>query len=477
MQSPHSVACNAYTENDATARIKAAVTAYYRCPEEAVKLELQKPPSGVHGYFRFGQEVTCYGQCSSGATSAHVGANLYDCLRDTVVAAGSVRLPFDPASAVENLRMERYKEPKHIRNGRIGRWLQDAYYILRPVTPSPVRTGVQRLYYRGWREIGFPTWPVDLNVDKTFQNLLALLLQNAHADAIPFIWFWPEDYSSCAMMTHDIETKRGQDFCAQLMDLDDSFGISAAFQIVPEDRYRVTDGFLDGFRNRGYEINVHDLNHDGRLFRDRPTFLNRAQKINAYVRAYGAEGFRAGAMYRRPEWLDALEVAYDMSIPNVAHMEPQQGGCCTIMPYFVSDRILELPLTTTQDFALFHVLRQNTINHWKEQIARISAEHGLISFIVHPDYLASRPQRTLYIELLTHLSVLRTHERLWIALPREINEWWRQRSAMRLVRSGEQWTIEGSGSERARVAYARLRNGQLIYEIEPRSGCTSMPTP
>jgi hypothetical protein len=25
--------------------------------------------------------------------------------------------------------------------------------------------------------------------------------------------------------------------------------------------------------------------------------------------------------------------AYDMSIPNVAHLDPQRGGCCTIMPF------------------------------------------------------------------------------------------------------------------------------------------------
>ena len=60
-------------------------------------------------------------------------------------------------------------------------------------------------------------------------------------------------------------------------------------------------------------------------------------------------------MYREQQWFDAFEFSYDMSVPNVAHLEPQRGGCCTVMPYFVGD-ILELPLTTTQDYSLFHIL-------------------------------------------------------------------------------------------------------------------------
>ena len=60
-------------------------------------------------------------------------------------------------------------------------------------------------------------------------------------------------------------------------------------------------------------------------------------------------------MYREQQWFDAFDFSYDMSVPNVAHLEPQRGGCCTVMPYFVGD-LLELPLTTVQDYSLFHIL-------------------------------------------------------------------------------------------------------------------------
>jgi hypothetical protein len=37
---------------------------------------------------------------------------------------------------------------------------------------------------------------------------------------------------------------------------------------------------------------------------------------------------------------------------------------------------------------------------------------------------------------------------------------------MKLVAHGQDWKIEGPGSERATVAYARLEKGHLVYEID-----------
>ena len=120
--------------------------------------------------------------------------------------------------------------------------------------------------------------------------------------------------------------------------------------------------------SRGFEVNVHDLKHDGRLYADHREFLRRAERINNYVREFGAEGFRSGILYRNADWFDAFEFSYDMSIPNVAHLDPQRGGCCTVMPYFIG-KIVELPLTCTQDYTLFNILEDYSIELWKKQIA------------------------------------------------------------------------------------------------------------
>jgi hypothetical protein len=266
-------------------------------------------------------------------------------------------------------------------------------------------------------------------------------------------------------MTHDIETSAGRDFCPQLMDIDDAFGIKASFQVIPEERYEVKPEFLELLRRRDFEVVIHDLNHDGHLYRNREQFLERAKKINAYGKEYGAKGFRAGVLYRKQIWFDALDFEYEMSVPNVAHLDPQPGGCCTVMPYFVGD-VLEIPVTTIQDYTLFNILSDYSINIWKRQTEIILEKHGLMSFILHPDYMMKQRERRVCSELLEHLATLKRDNRVWITTPGEVNRWWRQRAEMKLVEDGPGWAIEGPGSERARVAYAIEVDGQLVLTLD-----------
>ena len=298
------------------------------------------------------------------------------------------------------------------------------------------------------------------------EQLLLLAIRSNGGRRIPFVWFWPEGASSCAIMTHDVETKAGQEFCSELMDIDESYGMKASFQVVPEGCYEVTERFLDSIRERDFEVVVHDLNHDGHLYQDQKQFLRRAARINTYGKQFGAKGFRAAVLYRKQRWFDALKFSYDMSVPNVAHLDPQPGGCCTVMPYFIGD-ILELPVTTTQDYMMFHLLDDYSIGLWKQQIELIMEKSGLISFIVHPDYIKEVRERAVYHELLAYLADLREKANLWITTPGEVNSWWRQRAAMTLVEDGSDLRIEGAGSERARIAYASEQGGRLIFTLKP----------
>jgi hypothetical protein len=284
-------------------------------------------------------------------------------------------------------------------------------------------------------------------------------------DTVPFVWFWPDGAQSCVAMTHDVETERGKAFCSELMDIDDSFGIKASIQVVPEGSYNVSAAFIKGIRDRGFDVNIQDLNHDGHLFRNREEFLVRAQRINEYGKAYEAKGFRAAVLYRNLDWYDALEFSFDMSVPNVAHLDPQRGGCCTVMPYFVGD-ILEIPLTTTQDYMLFHLLNDYSLDLWKAQTELIMEKNGLVSFIVHPDYIIDKKAQGIYRDLLSFLRQLRGEKGIWVAIAGEIDHWWRARSKMRLVDHDGKWRIEGPGAERAKLAFARVVGDRLEYEVE-----------
>lgn len=449
------------TTSAARAGASRVLEAHYRLPEGVIEVDVLGERRAEPTFFKFG-DATCYGRPvkSAGDLSKAV-----DLASQVTHEDGVVRLPFDLNEIIDNLHYERYTDQHAAQNGSIVRAL---YYTVRPLLPVQVRKYLQRMWLRDWDKIPFPRWPLDMTVETVMEQALMHAIKASGRTTMPFIWFWPDGAPSCAMMTHDVETGTGLDFCDQLMDLNDSFGIKASFQLVPEGRYHVSQHVLDRLRSRDFETNVHDFNHDGHLFQSRDQFLARAAKINEYARQFQALGFRAGAMYRRQDWFDAFELSYDMSVPNAAHLEPQRGGCCTVMPYFIG-RLLELPLTTIQDYSLFHIADDYSTRLWKEQIARISARHGLISFITHPDYLIEDRARRVYAELLAHLRELRESGEFWFALPRDVNQWWRDRSLMRLVESNGRWRIEGPDSHRARVALATIENGRLVYKVSRTS--------
>jgi len=122
-------------------------------------------------------------------------------------------------------------------------------------------------------------------------------------------------------------------------------------------------------------------------------------------------------------------------------------------------------VTTTQGYSLFYILGGYSIDHWKNQIRLIFEKHGLASFIVHPDYIVEKRQQGIYKELLAYLVKLRAEDDIWIALPREIDEWWRARSQMQLFSAGGTWRIKSPQQERARVAYARIEEDRFVYRV------------
>lgn len=443
-----------------------ALSDYYRIPEGSLGRVLVSESSGDAGFFQFGPGTICYGRCAAGVSPRIENSGRYDCFKNVGFNESEIQLPFDPAQVIENLRREQYVESLAPERERIvtQEWILKTYYFVRESLPVSVRRHLQRAYFSDWKSRPFPAWPVDFTVDTLHEEFLRVSMQAAGIQRIPFIWFWPEGAPNCLIMTHDVETSAGRDFTPQLMDLDDSYGFKASFQVIPEKRYEVPDDFIRTIRDRGFEFNIHDLNHDGHLYQQREEFLRRAKRINGYLRQYNARGFRAGAMYRNLDWYEAYEFSYDMSLPNVAHLEPKRGGCCTVFPFFLGS-ILELPLTTSQDYSVFHILDDYSIDLWKKQLDLIRKRNGLMSFLAHPDYLNSRRPRQVYESLLDYLRQITTREKTWAALPGEVDQWWRARDQMKLIQKSNHWEIEGPVAERARIAFAVLDGDRVVYEV------------
>ena len=447
--------------------MNSSLTDYYRCEASLARFTLDGELTSDEGYFRFGPDTTCFGRLSRQRGTRNLIEPLEDVAADVSTCEARPSLPFDPTEVIENLRREHYEPSLAPGRERVfsQEWVGMAYYFVRGILPNSIRRSLQRAYFSDWKTRPFPAWPVDFTVDKLHEKLLRLSMQAAGLQRVPFIWFWPEGAPSCLILTHDVETAAGRDFTSQLINLDKSYGFNASFQVIPEKRYKVPGDYIQEIRGRGFEFNIHDLNHDGRLYQQREEFLRRAKQINHYVHRYNARGFRAGAMYRNQDWYDAYEFSYDMSVPNVAHLEPKRGGCCTVFPYFVG-KILELPLTTCQDYSIFHILKDYSLDWWKRQIELIQQRNGLISLLTHPDYLIDLRARRLYESWLDYLQHLVAREHIWMALPGELDQWWRARSQMTLARSGSGWEIEGPGKERARIAYAVLEDGHLSYQLQ-----------
>jgi hypothetical protein len=438
---------------------------HYRCPDDLVAWTVEDPPGGDPGYFAFGRDMVLYGRLGR-AVPGQPDGSLPDVWLDVTPDGPAVRLTFAPGEVIENLRRERYASAfrPHARYAGAGGLLRRGYYLTRDLLPAPVRRGLQRLYLRSGRARPFPRWPLDTTVETLLERLLALALRHRGLDRVPFVWFWPEGARACLMITHDVETALGRDACTALMDLDARFGFHSSFQLIPEGRYALPDRLVREMRARGFELNLHDLNHDGYLFDERDEFLRRVARINDHARALGARGFRSGALYRNAEWLEALAVDFDMSIPNVGHLDPQPGGSCTVRPYFIGE-LVELPLTTTQDYTLFHLLGDYSLALWQRQVEGIVAHHGLVSFNVHPDYIAARRARGTYVELLRWLHDLRADEAIWAALPGDVERWWRARREMRVVERSGTWVVEGPDAARARLAWAVLEGGRLVFRM------------
>lgn len=437
----------------------------FRCPEEFLDFRLAGQLSSAPSFFNMGPDTICYGRSLQRMQAPQPTSALADASKWIASDDGRLQLPFDPNDVVDNLRLERYPGCQ-LEAGELA--LKNAYYRLRPLTNRWLRSRVQKIRAAGWRKKAFPRWPVDTTVENVSDSLLSLALHTRDVDRVPFIWFWPHGAQGCVSVSHDVETAAGRDFTPHLLDIDESFGIRSSFHVIPEGPYAVPREYLRQIVDRGFELCVQDLNHDGQLFEDRDTFLQRAARINHHAREYRARGFRSGVLYRKHEWFADLDFSFDMSVPNVAPLDPQKGGCCTVFPYFIG-KVLELPLTTIQDYTLFHVLNELSVDLWRLQLEIILARNGLATFLIHPDYIIEPETREIYRRLLTMLADMREREDLWFALPHEIDTWWRARHAMSIVREGKSWRIVGKGAERAVLAFARIADGRLTFDLPARN--------
>jgi hypothetical protein len=246
---------------------------------------------------------------------------------------------------------------------------------------------------------------------------------------------WPEGKKFALILTHDVDTYRGQERCRLLMQMEKELGFRSLFNFVPE-RYPVSPELRSELVQNGFEVGVHGLNHDGKLFQSKEIFEQRSRKINRYLKHWNAVGFRAPAMHHNLEWMTALNIEYDLSTFDTDPFEPQSDGVKTIYPFWAGgkhsdDSYIEMPYTLPQDFTLFVLMKERDISVWKKKAEWIAEAGGMILINTHPDYMNFGDKKVgvdeypvSYYENFLRFIVDNYRGKYWHALPKEMARFW-----------------------------------------------------
>lgn len=249
------------------------------------------------------------------------------------------------------------------------------YYFLKPIIPRSIQLALRRKLVQRQQLAYQETWPIDRKSGLAPKNWPG----------------WPEGKQFALVLTHDVDTEKGQERCLELTNMEQQMGFRSSFYFVPR-RYKVSQELRDYLTAHGFEVGVHDLYHDGKLYKSRKLFQSRARAINDYLREWKAVGFRSGAMHHNLDWIKELDILYDASTFDTDPFEPQPDGMQTIFPFYVPRNevqggYVELPYTLPQDFTVFILMQEASIAIWKKKLNWLATQGGMALVIVHPDYM------------------------------------------------------------------------------------------
>lgn len=299
---------------------------------------------------------------------------------------------------------------------------QQFYYQVRPLFPSRFRLLVHKAASKKQAKRTLLRWPIEDRYAVFQFQLIRAYMDYGQRTTLHYIHFWPHTKRFAFVLTHDVESARGIPFVREVMALEEQYGFRSAFNFVPED-YRVDEKLLGDLRKRGFEIGVHGLKHDGKLFSSRSSFLKQAARINQYVRDWEAAGFRSPSTLRNPEWMQALQIEYDSSFFDTDPYEPIPGGTMSIWPFQLG-HFIELPYTLAQDHTLMVTLGEKTPRLWLDKVNFIQRYCGMALVNSHPDYLMQSNHFSIYEHFLKEMCA---RGDFWHALPRQVAGWWRER--------------------------------------------------
>jgi glycosyltransferase involved in cell wall biosynthesis len=341
------------------------------------------------------------------------------------------------------------------------------YYGVKPWVPLYVRRTVRRWFASSKRARTGQVWPI-----------------LPGSDTPPSGWRgWPNGKKFAFVLTHDVEGAGGLAKCRQLMDMEMKFDFRSSFNFIPEGKYRVPKELREELTANGFEVGVHDLRHDGKLYQSRQEFAANAARINGYLKEWKAVGFRAGFMLHNLEWLHDLDVEYDCSTFDTDPFEPQPEGVATIFPFWKEGPhgrgYVELPYTLPQDSTLFLLFGEPNPDLWLRKLDWVANHGGMALVNVHPDYMQFEGGKLnlrtfpadFYAGLLQYVRA-KYGDSFWHARPKEVAAWYAKTdSAKASTVRAPALVAKSSGADERKPSLTPGRLAVVLYSyylIDPR---------
>jgi len=334
--------------------------------------------------------------------------------------------------------------------------LRDVFYTIKPIIPKRTQVKLRKKYIYFQKKIKCPSWPIDLALYNAYKEAIRGIFNLSNLLEIPFINFWPNEKNFAFVLTHGVETRDGQKNIWKVKEIEQELGFRSSWYFVPE-KYKLDEILIQELIDDGFEVGIHGLKHDGRLFKNKKVFLKRATKINYYLKKYNCLGFASPSTLRNVCFMQNLDIKYDLSFFDSDPFEPQAGGCLSFHPFFLG-KFIELPFTMPQDHTLFYLLGEKDDKIWENKVKVIKKFKGMVLLNTHPDYL-KKDNLIIYREF---LAKIKDESSCWHALAKEVADWWGERAKRSLKKIDGQWkifpTLEG-----ASIGTLQIKDGELNF--------------
>lgn len=333
---------------------------------------------------------------------------------------------FDPQATIDFIQKEQYLAP----NKLFYKFIPFQYHLV----PGTIRRYIKRfsvlIQKKMSREnkLRFPSWPFDSSVETIKYAFFCCqrLLGNNDLKLFPS---WPEKKKYALILSHDIDTAAGFANIDKFVALEKKYNLFSSWFVVAKLALAHRRELINLVRD-GFEVGCHGYVHDNKLVslgkEDMKDGLSKAVEI---LKELGVKGFRSPSLLRNRQLFEALEdlFLYDSSVPDTeAFLQiASRSGCCTVFPYAISGKLLELPITLALDSTLMALgFKPDRIYEiWKDKVGRIRKIGGIAHIVTHAEsyYSGNKKMLSVYERLLKFISQSSDY---WIVNPGELALWW-----------------------------------------------------